>query len=101
MSLRWLIRGSSRGLGRALSEAVLLAGHRLVATARDPRQLVPLSGRHGDAIRTVPLDVTDPDAAQQAVQVAMERYRPAPSERVRSIGNSHQAKLRDECLPES
>ncbi|WP_199754286.1 hypothetical protein [Dyella dinghuensis] len=35
MSQRWLITGSSRGIGRALSEAVLQAGHRLVATARD------------------------------------------------------------------
>jgi NAD(P)-dependent dehydrogenase (short-subunit alcohol dehydrogenase family) len=74
MSLRWLITGCSRGLGRALSEAVLLAGHRLVATARDPRQLVPLSERHGDAMRTVALDVTDPVAAQQAVQVANEEF---------------------------
>jgi hypothetical protein len=32
----WLITGSSRGLGRALSEAVLDAGHSLVATARNP-----------------------------------------------------------------
>ena len=74
MSLRWLITGSSRGLGRALSEAVLLAGHRLVATAREPLQLAPLSARHGDAVRTVTLDVTDPVAAQHAVQVAMETF---------------------------
>ena len=28
----WLITGSTRGLGRALAEAVLAAGHKLVAT---------------------------------------------------------------------
>ncbi|WP_372492230.1 hypothetical protein [Micromonospora cabrerizensis] len=35
----WLITGTSRGLGRALAEAVLADGDHLVATARDPAQL--------------------------------------------------------------
>ena len=39
MSKVWFITGSSRGLGRALAEAVLAAGHRLVATARNPEEL--------------------------------------------------------------
>jgi NAD(P)-dependent dehydrogenase (short-subunit alcohol dehydrogenase family) len=74
MSQRWLITGSSRGLGRALSEAVLQAGHRLVATARDPASLADLAARHGDSVRTVALDVTDEQAAQRAVQVAVEAF---------------------------
>jgi len=74
MSSRWLITGSSRGLGRALSEAVLQAGHRLVATARDPAQLADLARRHGDAVRLVALDVTDPQAAQRAVDAAIEAF---------------------------
>jgi len=69
-----LITGSSRGLGRALSEAVLQAGHRLVATARDPAQLADLARRHGDAVRLVALDVTDPQAAQRAVDAAIEAF---------------------------
>jgi NAD(P)-dependent dehydrogenase (short-subunit alcohol dehydrogenase family) len=60
MQQRWLITGSSRGLGRALSEAVLEAGHRLVATARDSARLSDLVGRFGDAVRTAALDVADP-----------------------------------------
>ncbi|HZX76870.1 oxidoreductase [Lysobacter sp.] len=74
MSQRWLITGSSRGLGRALAQAVLEAGHRLVATARDPAQLQYLVERHGDAVRAVPLDVTDPAAADAAVQAAVEAF---------------------------
>ncbi|HEY0332114.1 MAG TPA: oxidoreductase [Stenotrophomonas sp.] len=74
MSQRWLITGTSRGLGRALAEAVLQAGHRLVATARDPAQLAPLVARYGDAVRAVALDVTDPTAAQGAVQVAVDAF---------------------------
>ncbi|TIS86085.1 SDR family NAD(P)-dependent oxidoreductase [Mesorhizobium sp.] len=74
MSQRWLITGSSRGIGRALSEAVLDAGHRLVATAREPAHLADLAERYGDAVRTVALDVTDPAAAQAAVCVAVDSF---------------------------
>ncbi|MBB3975549.1 NAD(P)-dependent dehydrogenase (short-subunit alcohol dehydrogenase family) [Rhizobium azooxidifex] len=42
MTQRWPITRCSRGIGRALSEAVLHAGHRLVATAREPAQLASL-----------------------------------------------------------
>jgi NAD(P)-dependent dehydrogenase (short-subunit alcohol dehydrogenase family) len=45
MSQVWFITGSSRGIGRALAEAVLAAGHRLVATARNPKQLSDLVER--------------------------------------------------------
>ncbi|GAB3051110.1 SDR family NAD(P)-dependent oxidoreductase [Stenotrophomonas tumulicola] len=74
MPSTWLITGSSRGLGRALSEAVLQAGHNLVATARDPGQLHDLAERYGDAVRTVMLDVTEPAAAEHAVQAAVGAF---------------------------
>src|SRR6202022_905845 len=57
MSKVWLITGSSRGLGRALAEAVLAAGHKLVATARDPAQLADLAERHGDHVCTLAINV--------------------------------------------
>ena len=52
MTQVWLITGSSRGLGRALAEAVLEAGHKLVATARNPAQLADLVDRYSDQVRT-------------------------------------------------
>src|SRR5436190_749973 len=70
----WLITGSSRGLGRALAQAVLAAGHKLVATARDPKQLSPLVERYGDQVRAVALDVTDERAAAAAVQTAVDSF---------------------------
>ena len=70
----WLITGSSRGLGRALAEAVLAAGHNLVATARDPTQLADLVQRYGDHVRAVALDVTSEPAAARAVAVARETF---------------------------
>ena len=70
----WLITGSSRGLGRALAEAVLAAGDKLVATARNPEQLADLVERHGDQVRTVALDVTNEQAAAHAVGLATETF---------------------------
>lgn len=74
MSQRWLITGSSRGIGRALAEAVLEAGHCLVATAREPAQLADLVERYGDSVRMVALDVTDMAAAGEAVRTAVDNF---------------------------
>ncbi|MEV7814524.1 oxidoreductase [Streptomyces flaveolus] len=74
MSRTWLITGASRGFGRALAEAVLAAGDRLVATARRPEQLEPLVTRYGDRVLPVALDVTDVAAAQRAVQSAVDAF---------------------------
>lgn len=74
MSKVWFITGSSRGLGRELAEAVLAAGHRLVATARKREDLHPLVERYGERVRTVALDVTDAAAAREAVAVAVTAF---------------------------
>jgi NAD(P)-dependent dehydrogenase (short-subunit alcohol dehydrogenase family) len=74
MSKVWLITGSSRGLGLALAEAVLAAGHSLLATARNPQQLAELANRYGNRFRAVELDVTDPGAAANAVQSAISGF---------------------------
>src|SRR6266550_2560261 len=70
----WLVTGSGSGLGRNIAEAVLAAGHRLVATARDPRRLEDLVNKYGDQIRTAALDVTDEKAAQASVQIAVDVF---------------------------
>jgi NAD(P)-dependent dehydrogenase (short-subunit alcohol dehydrogenase family) len=61
-------------LGRNIAEAVLASGDRLVATARDPRRLEDLVKKHGDQVRTAPLDVADEDAAKAAVQMAIAAF---------------------------
>lgn len=70
----WFVTGSSRGLGRALADEVLAAGHRLIATARTPEALAPLVVEYGDRVRTLALDVTDPAAATVAVRAAVEAF---------------------------
>jgi len=74
MSKVWLITGSSRGLGRALANAVLEAGDKLVATARDPAQLADLVEAYGSRVVALPLDVTDEVAAEAAVKTAVETF---------------------------
>lgn len=74
MARVWLITGTSRGLGEALSHAVLRSGDLLIATARDPGQLDGLRVRYGDHVRTCPLDVTDERAAASAIEFAVEAF---------------------------
>ncbi|HMH31441.1 MAG TPA: oxidoreductase [Puia sp.] len=70
----WLITGSSRGLGRALAEAVLAEGDQLVATARNPEQLNGLVKGYGDKACTIALDVTNEAAAATAVKTAVDAF---------------------------
>jgi NAD(P)-dependent dehydrogenase (short-subunit alcohol dehydrogenase family) len=74
MSKVWLITGCSRGLGRALAEAVLMVGHKLVATARNPTQLTDLVERHRNQYGAVALDVTNEHAAGNAIRAAVETF---------------------------
>jgi NAD(P)-dependent dehydrogenase (short-subunit alcohol dehydrogenase family) len=74
MSQIWLITGCSRGLGRAIAEAVLAAGHKLVATARNPDQLADLAEHYGDRVCTIALDVTDEQAVDNAIQAAVNLF---------------------------
>jgi NAD(P)-dependent dehydrogenase (short-subunit alcohol dehydrogenase family) len=59
MAKVFLVRGSSRGLGRQIAEAVSGGGHRWVATARRPESLADLVALHGDRILPLALDVAD------------------------------------------
>jgi len=70
----WLITGSSRGLGRAIAQAALDAGHRVVATARKPEQLKDLIGRYGKNVLALELDVTNPEAASLSIRKAVDTF---------------------------
>ena len=55
----WLITGCSTGLGRALAETVIAAGHNTVVTARDAGRVADLAEDATDRVLPLPLDVTE------------------------------------------
>jgi NAD(P)-dependent dehydrogenase (short-subunit alcohol dehydrogenase family) len=70
----WLITGSSTGLGRALAEAVIAAGHNAVVTARDVKKVADLVGDNTDRVLALALDVTDTAQITNAVSQAEEKF---------------------------
>jgi len=69
----WLVTGASRGLGLDIAKAALVGGHAVVATARDVESISRALSTHDDLL-AVPLDVTDPSAADTAVRAAVDRF---------------------------
>ncbi|MBS7254119.1 oxidoreductase [Flavobacterium branchiicola] len=74
MNKIWFITGSSRGLGRNLTEAVLNSGDRVAATARDINQLADLKEKFNDQILPIQLDVNNYDQIQEAVREAVQYF---------------------------
>ena len=70
----WLITGCSTGLGRALAEAVIAAGHNAVVTARDAARVADLAVDNTDRVLALPLDVTDTAQVTKAVSQAEEKF---------------------------
>jgi NAD(P)-dependent dehydrogenase (short-subunit alcohol dehydrogenase family) len=74
MQQTWFITGCSRGFGRALTQAALDAGDRVVATARSPQTLDDLAEDHTDDLFAVALDVTDRDAVRAVLRAGIDRF---------------------------
>jgi len=70
----WLITGCSTGLGRALAEAVIGAGHNAVVSARNVAKVADLADIAPDRVLAVALDVTDPQQVASAAQQAEDRF---------------------------
>lgn len=74
MTKIWFITGSSRGLGRSLTEAVLAKGDKVAATARNLDALKNLTEKYPAQIFPIKLDVTDYDQVHLAVESAIEHF---------------------------
>ncbi|NOU98802.1 SDR family NAD(P)-dependent oxidoreductase [Paenibacillus planticolens] len=70
----WLVTGSSRGLGREIVSRALEQGDCVIATARNLASLEELSGKHGDRVFTLKLDVTDVEEVQAVVQEGLRNF---------------------------
>ena len=69
----FLVTGAAGGLGSAVVAAALNAGHQVVATDLDPDAL-PVPHEHRARIRVLPLDVTSPAAARDAVRETIDTF---------------------------
>lgn len=74
MSKIWLIADAACGVGRALAEAVLRAGGRVVAGAREPALLDGFAARHGRRVRVAALDIADEATVYGAVNTAVAAF---------------------------
>lgn len=70
----WFITGSSRGLGRSLTEAVLATDAKVAATARNPQQLSDLKQKYGEQILPLQLDVTNSAQITNAVDQTVKTF---------------------------
>jgi NAD(P)-dependent dehydrogenase (short-subunit alcohol dehydrogenase family) len=70
----WFITGSSRGLGKSLTLAVLENGDLVAATARNTAQLNDLVSKYGDHILPVTLDVNDTAQIHKAVEDTLAKF---------------------------
>ena len=74
MSKIWFITGSSRGLGRSLTEAVLNTGDKVAATARNLNDLKDFVEKYPEQIKAIKLDVTNSSQIHAAVKEAIANF---------------------------
>ncbi|MBD2306608.1 SDR family NAD(P)-dependent oxidoreductase [Chroococcidiopsis sp. FACHB-1243] len=70
----WLITGSSSGFGRAIAQAVLDRGEKVVVTARNPQNVEDIQTKYPDRALAVQLDVTQPEQVKAAVETAIAKF---------------------------
>lgn len=68
----WLITGASRGIGTEIAKAVLAAGDKLVATARNQTDLQQFGS--SEDVLTLSMDVTDEVQVKAAIATALEKF---------------------------
>lgn len=74
MSKIWFITGSSRGLGRSITEAVLEKGDSVAATARNPKQLSDFVEKYPNQILALQLDVASKEQIHSAVEQTVKHF---------------------------
>jgi NAD(P)-dependent dehydrogenase (short-subunit alcohol dehydrogenase family) len=70
----WFVTGASSGFGRAISQAVVDRGHRLVAATRTRGAAQELVDQHPDRSLAIALDVTNAAASRAAFSEAIARF---------------------------
>jgi len=74
MTKVWFITGSSRGLGRSLTAAVLAKGDKVAAAARNTDTLYDLKEKYPEQLYLVKLDVTNYELVHQSIASAVKHF---------------------------
>lgn len=74
MTKVWFITGSSRGLGKSLTEAVLSNGDNVAASAKNTKQLNGMIEKYPKQMLILPLDVSDKAQIHSAIERAIEHF---------------------------
>ncbi|MBI3173014.1 MAG: SDR family oxidoreductase [Chloroflexi bacterium] len=69
-----IVTGASRGIGRAIAETLSTEGMRLVLAARSREHLESLSAALPTESLILPIDLSQPQAAETVVEAALERF---------------------------
>src|SRR5688572_9041775 len=69
----WLITGAGRGLGLDIAKAALSAGHKVVATGRNPDKVAKVIGNLENLL-VVKLDITKSVEAQSSIEQTVKRF---------------------------
>ncbi|MBW2629962.1 MAG: SDR family NAD(P)-dependent oxidoreductase, partial [Deltaproteobacteria bacterium] len=69
-----LVTGGGTGIGRAVAEALVAEGAKVVVTGRREEPLKQLAGEHPDAVRYTTTDVTEKGAPADAVRFVVEQF---------------------------
>ena len=81
-----VVTGASRGIGRAVSAALALAGAQVFLISRSEGDLAQVAAEIGHDAVGVPCDVTNADAVARAVQVIRQHRADGPSLLVNNAG---------------
>ncbi len=73
MSKVWFITGAGRGMGVDIAKAALAAGHKVVATGRNPDKVAEALGKSANLL-IVTLDIIKPADAESAVKAAVDKF---------------------------
>ncbi|MCU1527346.1 MAG: short-chain dehydrogenase [Frondihabitans sp.] len=74
MTKTWLITGAGRGFGLEIARAALEAGDRVIATARNPKQIETALPFGSERLLPAQLDITHPDAAVRVVEEGLAHF---------------------------
>lgn len=96
---RILITGVSSGLGRALAEAALAAGHAVIGTVRKGADAAVFEALDPTRAKAIVLDVTEFDKAAPAVAALEQKFGPIDA-LVNNAGYGHEGTVEESPLEE-